>query len=219
MKITSEIFQVGGERYTHGQDAAVYLVVADNSAVLVDSGCGHAGDRLIENIHECGVSLEKIELLLLTHCHFDHTGGGKHLRDSLGCKTVAHELDAPYIETGDNTVSAASWYNSELDSFPIDIKLGKPTETIQLDNRTIEAIHIPGHSPGSLAFVFESDGKKVLFGQDVHGPLHPDLKSVRSDYEKSLRTLIDLKADILCEGHYGVISGRDEVTCFIRSFL
>jgi glyoxylase-like metal-dependent hydrolase (beta-lactamase superfamily II) len=83
----------------------------------------------------------------------------------------------------------------------------------------IEALHIPGHSPGSLVYVTESEGKRVLFGQDVHGPLDASLLSNLEDYLESLRFLLALDADILCEGHYGVIRGKAEVADFIRSFL
>jgi len=88
-----------------------------------------------------------------------------------------------------------------------------------LGGRIIEAIHIPGHSPGSLAYLTESEGMKVLFGQDVHGPLDSSLLSHREDYLKSLELLISLEADILCEGHYGIFRGKDKVKQFIASFL
>jgi hypothetical protein len=37
--------------------------------------------------------------------------------------------------------------------------------------------------------------------------------------EAFLKLLISLKADILCEGHYGVIRGKEEVKDFIASFM
>ncbi len=78
---------------------------------------------------------------------------------------------------------------------------------------------MPGHSPGSLVYVMESEGLKVLFGQDVHGPIHPSLLSDRRDYIRSLNLMISLQADILCEGHYGIFRGKKEVADFIESFL
>ncbi|MBP1742060.1 MAG: beta-lactamase domain protein, partial [Deltaproteobacteria bacterium] len=59
----------------------------------------------------------------------------------------------------------------------------------------------------------------VLFGQDVHGPLDASLLSNRDDYRRSLKLLLSLQADVLCEGHYGVIKGKAEVADFIESFL
>jgi hypothetical protein len=56
----------------------------------------------------------------------------------------------------------------------------------------------------------ESEKKKILFGQDVHGPIHPDLESNVDDYQRSLKLMLDLDADILCEGHYGFFSWEGE---------
>ena len=59
----------------------------------------------------------------------------------------------------------------------------------------------------------------MVFAQDVHGPLHPSLLSDEADYLASLQRLIDLDADILCEGHYGIFGEKPEITRFIRSFM
>lgn len=217
--ITREIHQVGGYELTAPEDAAIYLVNFDGRAALIDAGSGRAVDRLFANIQAAGVELTQIEYLLLTHCHFDHTGGARAVRERLGCPVVAHELDAPYIEQGDNVVTAAAWYGAALSPCTVDRKLTWSEEDIDLGGRTLTAIHIPGHSPGSVAYLTVSEGQKVVFAQDVHGPLHPDLLSDRTDYLASLELLLDLDADILCEGHYGVFRGKRAVSGFIRSFL
>lgn len=59
----------------------------------------------------------------------------------------------------------------------------------------------------------------MLFGQDVHGPIHTDLLSDPAAYQDSLKKIRDLDADILCEGHYGIFHGKDRVREFIESFM
>jgi glyoxylase-like metal-dependent hydrolase (beta-lactamase superfamily II) len=217
--ITSEIHQVGGSGLTAPEDAASYLVRIGRSAALVDAGCGRETDRLFENIRSCGVSPEEIALLLLTHCHFDHTGGAAAVKERTGCRIVAHELEAPFLEAGDDRVTAALWYGSHLPPLPVDETIQGEGGTLTLEDREIRAIHVPGHSPGSMVYLMESDGLRVLFGQDVHGPLDPGLLSDRKDYRRSLKLMADLDADILCEGHYGVVRGKKRVKGFIESFL
>jgi glyoxylase-like metal-dependent hydrolase (beta-lactamase superfamily II) len=217
--ITDEIFQIGGGTLTSFEDAAVYLVNFENHAAVVDAGCGRATDKLLDNIISCGVDPKNIVYLLLTHCHYDHTGGAAALKRITRCRVVAHDFDAEFIEAGDNTVTAASWYNASLTPVTVDRRLTLSREHIVLGDRVIEAIHIPGHSPGSVAYLTESQGLKILFGQDVHGPLAQSLLSNEKEYFHSLELLASLEADILCEGHYGVYMGRDEVERFIRSFL
>ena len=58
-----------------------------------------------------------------------------------------------------------------------------------------------------------------MFAQDVHGPLHPSLLSNANDSQASLQRLIDLDADVLCEGHYGIYKGRQDIVRFVRSFM
>jgi glyoxylase-like metal-dependent hydrolase (beta-lactamase superfamily II) len=218
-QITDEIYQVGGRGLTAAEDAAIFLVCLPGVAALIDSGCGRATDLLLANVEAAGVRREQIRWLLITHCHFDHTGGAHELRRRLGCRVVAHALDAEFIEQGDNEVTAASWYGSSLCACPVDRRLALPREDIKIDGRTITAVHIPGHSPGSVAYMMSSCNHRVVFAQDVHGPLHPCLHSNRTDYFASLQRLLELDADILCEGHYGIFEGREAIAGFIRQFM
>lgn len=219
MLITDEIFQVGGGELTSPEDAAVYLIYFGGQAALVDAGCGGSGHRLLANIRKHGVDPDRIQYLLITHCHYDHTGGAAGIKELTGCRAVAHELDTPYLEKGDPEVTAAGWYGSRLQPFRVERKLTLPRELVDLGDRHIEAIHAPGHSPGSVVYLAESQGLRVLFGQDVHGPLDASLLSNREDYLRSLQLLLSLEADILCEGHYGVYRGKEKVAGFIRSFI
>jgi glyoxylase-like metal-dependent hydrolase (beta-lactamase superfamily II) len=217
--ITSEIHQVGGGGFTSPEDAAVYLILFGSEAALVDAGTGAETDRLFRNIASCGVAPEAVRLLLLTHCHFDHTGGAAEVRERSGCRIVTHEREAPFLEEGDDRVTAALWYGRHLSPLPVDERIEGAQGVIRMSGREILAIHIPGHSPGSMAFLVESDGQRILFGQDVHGPLDESLLSEEEAYRQSLERLAGLDADILCEGHYGVFRGKEEVRGFIRSFL
>lgn len=219
MKITNEIYRVGGQGLTSPQDAAIYLIDFGGHAALVDAGCGGAEDRLLKNVQSCGIGPGQIECLLVTHCHFDHTGGIKGLKKRLGCQVIAHELDTPFLERGDDEVTAATWYGASIEPITVDRKLSGAEENIRLGDGLIQAIHTPGHSPGSVVYVTESEGLKVLFGQDVHGPLHSSLLSNRVDYLRSLERLLAIEADILCEGHFGVYRGKATVESFIRSYL
>ena len=116
-------------------------------------------------------------------------------------------------------MTAASWYNDALAPFTVDHKVKGSEEIFRIGAGAIKALHAPGHSPGSMVLLTESQGKNVLFGQDVHGPVHPALLSNRGDYIASLTMLLGLEADILCEGHFGIYRGHDKVRKFIESFI
>ncbi len=217
--LNDQLWQVGGAGLTGEADAAVYLLRFGDSAALIDAGTGIHHAALKKNISKALQAETPIEYLLVTHCHFDHTGGAAAIRRDYGCRIVAHELDAIFLERGDDTVTAASWYGMHLDPFQVDWKLQGDSTEIALGNGKITAIHCPGHSPGSLVFTAHVQEKLVLFGQDVHGPINDALLSDKTLYQMSLSRLLDLNADLLLEGHYGIIQPRQEVVKFIRSFL
>jgi len=219
MKIAENLWQVGGAEYTSVEDAAIYLIRFGGKAALIDSGCGNAHDCLVENIAEVLPSNVEIEYLFLTHCHYDHTGGAEAVRNQYGCKIVAHELDVGYLESGDSKVTAADWYGVRMDPLKIDYKLTDKKHTFRIGSGELKAYHCPGHSPGSVVYLAELDSKRILFGQDVHGPLDASFLSHRDDYECSLNFMLGLDADILCEGHFGIYRGREKINRFIRSYL
>ena len=219
MKIVENLWQVGGPGYTSGEDAAIYLIRFGPRAALVDAGCGRAHDRLTENFAKVLPGEVKIDFLFLTHCHYDHTGGAEAVRKQYGCRIVAHALDAVYLEKGDSRVTAATWYGARMTPLAVDCRITGPEEAFPVGNGEITAYHCPGHSPGSVVYVTEMDSRRVLFGQDVHGPLDASFLSNRDDYARSLGFMAELKADILCEGHFGVIQGQQAVRSFILSHL
>jgi len=227
------VFEVGnGSRKTHAArnlvpilthrirstDAIGWLADGRIGAVLPHTRPERAW-KFVANIRKAGVEPGCVKQLFLTHCHYDHTGGAAALRQQTGAVIVAHELDAEYLEAGDSRVTAASWYGAWIEPLRVDVKVAGSEQRFTVGKLEVTFRHAPGHSPGSAVLYLESDGKRVLFGQDVHGPLHDELRSVRADYVKSLEFLLSLEADILCEGHFGVVIGKQKVRDFIESYL
>lgn len=219
MKIMENLWQVGGAEFTSVEDAAIYLIRFGEKAALIDAGCGGAHDQLVGNISEVLPSDVEIEYLFLTHCHYDHTGGAEAVRNHYGCKLVAHELDADYLENGDSIVTAASWYGARMKPLAIDCKIKEHKQSFQVGSGELVSYHCPGHSPGSVVYVTRLEANRVLFGQDVHGPLDKSFLSNPDDYKRSLKFMAGLKADILCEGHFGIYRGPDTVSQFIQNYL
>jgi len=217
--IRENLWQVGGDELTGGGDAAAYLIRFGDRAALIDAGTGGQHERLAANIDARLLPDASLEYLILTHCHYDHTGGAAAVRDAYRCRIVAHALDAVYLESGDSDVTAASWYGSQMKPLAVDIKLEAARNEISFGNGELTALHWPGHSPGSMVLTAQLGSELVLFGQDVHGPIHPSLLSDMSAYQTSLQRLLDLDADLLLEGHYGIIEGRGRVGDFIRSYM
>jgi 7,8-dihydropterin-6-yl-methyl-4-(beta-D-ribofuranosyl)aminobenzene 5'-phosphate synthase len=64
--------------------------------VLIDSGVGRETQGIVENLVADGIELTRVQRLLLTHGHLDHSGGARYLRDKLKLQLCASsELHSP----------------------------------------------------------------------------------------------------------------------------
>ncbi|MDP8223725.1 MAG: MBL fold metallo-hydrolase [Candidatus Lernaella stagnicola] len=213
-RVVGSVYVVGGDAFTYAGDCLTYLV-AGPPLVLIDAGANLEVDRLCDNILETGHQPEDIACLLLTHGHVDHIGGAAAMREKTGCRIAAHLDDADAITTGDERRTAANWYGIQLPHLPIDVTLRGDSGEIS----GVKWLHIPGHTPGSIAAYMDTSAGRVLFGQDVHGPFNAMFQSDIKSWRVSMEKLLALQPDILCEGHFGVFRGREQATRFIRGQL
>ena len=217
--VAEGVFQVGGSDLSDPSDAAVYAIVCEPGIVMIDCGAGRLPKAIVENLEEAGLDPNDITTLVLTHCHVDHIGSVEFFRKNFGCSVVAHELDADAIESGDPSLTAARWYNTKLPKTAVDVRLKGERETITCGRDQIHCLHTPGHTPGSIAVYLDRQGSRILFGQDIHGPFSREFRSDIGHWRASMEKLIDLGADVLCEGHFGIYRPRERVERYIRSYL
>ncbi|MFW9988373.1 MAG: hypothetical protein ACFFC3_06940, partial [Candidatus Odinarchaeota archaeon] len=83
----------------------------------------------------------------------------------------------------------------------------------------IECIHIPGHTPGGMAYLLTIDRHKVLFVGDICGGGIKSSGGNYEDFKKSLQELFEIKADILCDGHMNVIQSKEDISNYIKGCL
>ncbi len=124
-----------------------FLLVENGKAAVIDPAAD-AG-IYIEKLRECGAQLE---LILLTHGHFDHTGAVAALKSKTGAKVAAHEADS---NTG----------NGVMPNFAVDIPLDDGMEiTMSTGGQPLLVLHTPGHTKGSCCFAL---GGEMLFAGDT----------------------------------------------------
>ncbi len=96
-------------------------------------------ERLYGMAKEAGLV---IKYILNTHCHEDHVNGNKRMKELTGAPIAIHEVEHKYLR---------HFFPPEAD-----IKLqGK--EKLTLGKISIEVIHTPGHSPGSICLMAENN--------------------------------------------------------------
>ncbi len=201
-------------------DCCVYLIdtKSDDGLILIDAGI-HI--EPIQDIEKEGFKLSNIKHCLITHGHLDHFGVCHKLKEyNNDIKFYAHKLDAEKIEKK----STGPYPNRFYETYQYEpVKVSKifrgDYEMLELGGIKIECIHIPGHSPGSMAYLLEKEGKKILFGGDLAGIAINIHDGNIDQYLKSLPKLISLNIDMLCEGHEHVIQPAEKVLKFIDGYM
>ncbi|MGD8561659.1 MAG: MBL fold metallo-hydrolase [Desulfarculaceae bacterium] len=216
-KVGEKVFMVGGPDLTDPRDCLCYLVLGTKACVLVDCGAGPSVGTILDLVQKAGCGT--LTHLLLTHGHIDHVGAAAELRSRTGCQILIHTADAGILAGGDCERSAAQWYGLPLKHADPDRTLNDNEEIDLGEGCTLYIIHTPGHTPGSISAWLDRGGKRILFGQDIHGPFSPAFGSDLVLWRASMKRLLDLDADILAEGHYGIFKPAQEVQAFIQGQL
>ncbi len=215
IRVTQHIYQVGGPTTSDIRDGSVYLLDL-GELVLVDSGTGISFEEIVRNIASRGFSPDLISTIILTHCHIDHAGGAAQFKLRFGSNIVMHALDAEILERGDQYMSAAFCFDIPLTPLPVDVKLYGEEEILRFGSFTVNCLHTPGHTAGSISVYVDIDKKRVLFGQDISAPLLEEFKCDPVAWRNSMDKLIALEADVLCEGHTGIYRPKTRVRSYIE---
>lgn len=218
-EIASGVYVVGGPGISHADDAAVYVIAGDDELIMIDTGAGGREQAIVRNMEDLGLDPRKLCWVILTHCHIDHIGGAPYFRDRYAARIAIHELDSLPLEQGDGAKTAASWYGRKLTPLTADWKFTGEQVELPVGSDTLHILHTPGHTPGSIACYLDREGKRILFGQDIHGPFLPVFDSDIGAWRKSMEKLLALHADILCEGHFGIFQPRECAEAYIRKHL
>jgi len=195
-----EVHKVSGAAF----DGNVYLIL-DERPILVDAGMMAA--PTLRNIKKL-IDPQKIEMIVLTHCHHDHSGAAPELKAATGARLLLSEKEVGAV--GDDLASVAYLFGQQAPSYQVDQTL-KEGMVLDTGEWKLEVMETPGHSQGSLC-LYEPRAK-VLFSGDT---VFPDGNIGRtdmyggstSDLVASIERLTGLDVEIMYPGHME-ITGRD----------
>jgi hydroxyacylglutathione hydrolase len=194
-------------------DCHVYLVSCDGRLALVDAGVGMEPERILDNVRSLGFDPGAIDTILLTHAHADHAGGTAALQRATGARVVGSEVELRLLAAGDDGALGldAARRNG---TYPADYRYPhfeggvalEDGEVVEVGGLRLTALVVPGHSAGSVCYLTEADGRRVLFAGDTvfAGGFISLINAPGSDpaaYRRHLPRLRDLGVDALCSGH------------------
>jgi len=208
--------------YTGPYPPNVYLVMDGGQAAMIDAGFS-GEDSVRERLaYLKGLPGLRLAYVVVTHHHFDHSGGAHGLREATGARIVMHRQEAPLLEAAarEDTPSDVELpeemreAREQLRRWREEAALSRPDILVDDDDRlrvgaaSLRLVHTPGHTAGHISPFLQEEG--VLFsGDNVLGvgttaiapPPHGDMVQ----YLASLRKMQGLNAALLCPGHGPVV--------------
>ncbi len=127
------------------------------NAFIVDPGnfSDAETDQLQNFISENKLTVRNI---LLTHAHIDHVLGLQWAHDTYKVPVMLHEIEKEIL---DRNPMDANRFGFFFKPFSGELKFLKENDVISLGDDNLEVLHVPGHSPGSIAFYSAESGLTV----------------------------------------------------------
>ncbi|MFC7684720.1 MBL fold metallo-hydrolase [Ureibacillus sp. GCM10028918] len=105
----------------------------------------------------------KPKAIFLTHTHFDHIGAVEDLREQFNLPLYVHEKEVAWL--GDPMKNGSGRY-AELPNYivqkPLEEHIIRKEQSFNVAGLSFKAVFTPGHSPGSISYIFEEDGFAIV---------------------------------------------------------
>jgi glyoxylase-like metal-dependent hydrolase (beta-lactamase superfamily II) len=179
-----------------------YILDGPGGRILVDTGFSRRAAGVVKAFRRAGVPLAEISTVVLTHQHFDHTGGAARIAARSSAAVACHPMDAPVIE---GKVRPKMPFLMRLLASP------KPVAVRRLLNDgdrvgPFRVVFVPGHTAGEIA-LYDPDRKWLVSGDSVverEGRLTLPGTRFASDLAQAVRSLDVLRrldVELLLPGH------------------
>jgi metallo-beta-lactamase class B len=153
-KLFDNVYAVGNS------ETAVYALRTSEGIVLLDAGFENKAESvLVPQLQKAGLDPANVKYILLGHGHADHFGGAKYFQDHYHTKIATTAADWDLINQTPNRGGTPAAKPTK----DVVLAEGQP---FKLGDLTVTLVAIPGHTPGSLAFIFpvKDKGKTRMAG-------------------------------------------------------
>ena len=168
-----------------------YFLVDEETSRCAVVDPGEDAAKLLSKLTEKGLT---VQLILLTHGHFDHIMAVNEIQAATGAPIALHKADLALYQ--DNDKNCMRRFAGRDIPLPPPSILLSDGDTLPLGNQTITVLHTPGHTPGSVCYLvgdnlitgdtlfYGSCGRSDLFGGDYRLLLQSldRLKALKENY-------------------------------------
>jgi glyoxylase-like metal-dependent hydrolase (beta-lactamase superfamily II) len=149
------------EVFTFNPFAENTYVLSDETGecIIIDPGCYNRQEQNVLKGYIESEGLKPVRLLN-THCHIDHVLGNAFVAQQWRLQAELNFMEIPLLRA---VGEYGPLYGIHCDPTPEPFALLNEGESIRFGHSELQVIHTPGHSPGSLCFVYPP-GKFIISG-------------------------------------------------------
>jgi hydroxyacylglutathione hydrolase len=177
-----------------------YLILGDG-VHIIDSGVQGSEQLLLERIKRHGYEPSEVEAIIHTHAHPDHMGSTKRLKELTGCSALVHEAEAEWLEFPERQFEqrpVPGFFDFIGGGVRPDRRLRDGDVIDMGKTRSLDVVHVPGHSPGSITLFHELSGSLFL-GDAVPVPGHVPVYDDAVLAHRSILRLMEVRGvDLIC---------------------
>jgi glyoxylase-like metal-dependent hydrolase (beta-lactamase superfamily II) len=189
--------------------------LVSRKAIVVDPG-GDA-EIMLERLVELNLQVERI---IHTHAHLDHFLASGKMKEATGAKLALHRED---LFLWDMLEDQCRMFGIPFEPSPPPDQWLENEEEIDLNDLQGKALHTPGHTPGSMCFLFES--QKLLIAGDTlfQGSIGRtdlwggDFKKIEKSIQEKLYTLDEETSVITGHGESTSIGHEMRANSIVRA--
>jgi len=204
--LTSDGVVVYGTGYTYPAyvGTTVYVVQTSDGLLMIDSmGAAQVETDLLPGFRKLGLDPAQVKIIIAGHGHADHVGGSRYMQEHFGSKVYISAADWNLIENPPAARGGGAPAPPQV--WPKHDQVLTEGQPVVLGDLKVMPVAIPGHTPGSMGFIFpvKDNGRThmaALYGGTVLTPgiisdegLATYLKSVAHFREETTKAKVDVE--------------------------
>jgi len=193
-----------------GFNGNCYLLKTDKGFVLIDSGSKSKKNKIEKEMVNQGCKPGDLDLIILTHGDFDHSGNCAYFREKYGAKIAIHKYDSGMVEQGDMFWNRQKGNKIIKKLINLYFKIRKFKPDFYLDENSnlatfgldAKVLYLPGHSKGSIGVL--TSVKNLFCGDLFTNRKKPEQNSLVDDLDelnKSVNKVKSLEINRVYPGH------------------